>query len=91
MKEVIKVGAVVVITGGLITLAAIRHNTKAPVVSQGPSQTQLQLSAANQHISQLEAQVTTVTSAAATQKTDLCTFITTHINTKTTPAPTDCQ
>lgn len=91
MKEVIKVGALVVLTGGLITLAAIRHNTKTPVVAQQPSQTQLQLNAANQHISQLEAQVTTVTATTATQKTNLCTFITTHVNTKTTPAPTDCQ
>lgn len=91
MKELVKIGAIVILTGGIITLAVVRHDNRVVTKPAQPSAAQIQLSAANQHITQLEAQITAVTNTMATQKTNLCTFIAQHVNTKTTPAPTDCQ
>lgn len=88
MKEVIKVSALVLFAGSLVVLAAVRHHD---TTATPPSPTQLRLDAAYAHINQLESQVTNVTTAAATEKTNLCAYISQHVNAKTTPIPTDCQ
>lgn len=90
MKEILKVGAVVVAGGALITLAAYKHKNVPAPVSQ-PSQAQLQLQVDTQRISNLEAQVTHLSALNTTQKVELCSYIQQHVNAKTTPLPTDCQ
>lgn len=94
MKKVIYVVAFVVVVGGFLAGALKVHENKNQQIQAQTSSLQQKLSTAQRVVSSLQSELTTKTTQADQQfKADqqqLCAFITSHVNTKTVPVPSEC-